>query len=135
MCRGLCTIPFASRRGGSAFDDGPVSTIAHLTGDKLRAQRFPFPTFADNEQAGTCLEACIKTDCREGLRRQIQLVQEYRTRIVADAVTGNLDVREAAAQLPEEALKRLFDHGIARTPLAPVSRCDYTSSTGTRPIN
>ena len=35
-------------------------------------------------------------------RRQIDLVQEYRTRLVADVVTGRLDVREAAAQLPDE---------------------------------
>ncbi len=36
-------------------------------------------------------------------RRQIELVQEYRTRLIADVVTGKLDVREAAAQLAEEA--------------------------------
>ena len=35
-------------------------------------------------------------------RRQIELVEEYRTRLIADVVTGKLDVREAAAQLPEE---------------------------------
>ena len=35
-------------------------------------------------------------------RRQIGLVQEYRTRLIADVVTGKLDVREAAAQLPDE---------------------------------
>ena len=35
-------------------------------------------------------------------RRQIDLVQEYRTRLIADVVTGKLDVREAAAQLPDE---------------------------------
>jgi hypothetical protein len=28
---------------------------------------------------------------------------DYRTRLVADVVTGKLDVREAAARLPEEA--------------------------------
>ena len=28
--------------------------------------------------------------------------QEYRTRLIADVVTGKLDVREAAAQLPDE---------------------------------
>ncbi len=27
---------------------------------------------------------------------------EYRTRLIADVVTGKLDVREAAARLPEE---------------------------------
>ena len=35
-------------------------------------------------------------------RRQIELLQEYRTRLIADVVTGKLDVREAAAQLPDE---------------------------------
>ena len=35
--------------------------------------------------------------------RQIELLQEYRTRLIADVVTGKLDVREAAAQLPGEA--------------------------------
>ena len=35
-------------------------------------------------------------------RRQIELLQEYRTRLIADVVTGKLDAREAAAQLPDE---------------------------------
>jgi type I restriction enzyme S subunit len=33
--------------------------------------------------------------------REIALMQEYRTRLTADIVTGKLDVRHAAAQLPE----------------------------------
>ena len=36
-------------------------------------------------------------------RRQVELVEEYRTRLIADVVTGKLDVREAAALLPDEA--------------------------------
>ena len=36
-------------------------------------------------------------------QRQIGLIEEYRTRLIADVVTGKLDVREAAAQLPGEA--------------------------------
>ena len=36
-------------------------------------------------------------------RRQIELLEEYRTRLIADVVTGKLDVREAAAELPNEA--------------------------------
>ena len=35
--------------------------------------------------------------------REIELLNEYRTRLVADVVTGKLDVREAAARLPEES--------------------------------
>lgn len=34
--------------------------------------------------------------------RQIGLLQEYRTRLIADVVTGKLDVRNAAAKLPVE---------------------------------
>ena len=33
-------------------------------------------------------------------RRQINLMNEYRTRLIADVVTGQLDVREAAEELP-----------------------------------
>ena len=34
-------------------------------------------------------------------RRQVELVLEYRTRLIADVVTGKLDVREVVGQLPE----------------------------------
>ncbi len=44
------------------------------------------------------LEAVVITT-----RRQIDLLREYRTRLIADVVTGKLDVREAAAQLPDES--------------------------------
>ena len=36
------------------------------------------------------------------LARQIELLHDYRTRLIADVVTGKLDVREAAAALPEK---------------------------------
>lgn len=36
-------------------------------------------------------------------QREIDLLREYRTRLIADVVTGKLDVREAAASLPDEA--------------------------------
>jgi type I restriction enzyme S subunit len=36
-------------------------------------------------------------------QRQIDLLREYRARLVADVVTGKLDVRAAAAALPDEA--------------------------------
>ncbi len=35
-------------------------------------------------------------------RHQVELVDEYRTRLIADVVTGKLDVREAADHLPDE---------------------------------
>ncbi|MFN0301216.1 MAG: restriction endonuclease subunit S [Burkholderiales bacterium] len=36
------------------------------------------------------------------LEREIELLREYRTRLVADVVTGKLDVRDAVARLPDE---------------------------------
>ena len=33
--------------------------------------------------------------------RKVSLLNEYRTRLISDVVTGKLDVREAAARLPE----------------------------------
>lgn len=36
------------------------------------------------------------------LEREIELLHEYHTRLVADVVTGKLDVRDVAAHLPEE---------------------------------
>ncbi len=35
-------------------------------------------------------------------QNEISLLREYRTRLIADVVTGKLDVREAAARLPDE---------------------------------
>lgn len=39
-------------------------------------------------------------DAAASARREIELLQEYRTRLVADVVTGKLDVREAVAKFP-----------------------------------
>ena len=41
--------------------------------------------------------------------REIALMQEYRTRLTADIVTGKLDVREAAANLPDPSGNTAFD--------------------------
>ena len=38
----------------------------------------------------------------ENAKHEIDLLREYRTRLIADVVTGKLDVREAAAELLEE---------------------------------
>jgi len=66
------------------------------------------------ESATKALEASIART-----EREIALMQEYRTRLTADLVTGKLDVREAAAKLPstvedgntEEARNELADEG------------------------
>jgi type I restriction enzyme S subunit len=87
-----------------AFDDGHVSTIPHLTGDKLRAHRFAFPPAIEQKRIVEYLDQRLRQIdlAREGISEDMALVREYRTRLIADVVTGKLDVREAAARLPEE---------------------------------
>jgi type I restriction enzyme, S subunit len=43
----------------------------------------------------------IKTSIEKN-NHKIELLNEYRTRLIADVVTGKVDVREAAASLPDE---------------------------------
>jgi type I restriction enzyme, S subunit len=60
-----------------------------------------------SEQISVCddlqLELLPIIDAISRLEREIDLLREYRTRLVADVVTGKLDVRKAATKLPEEA--------------------------------
>jgi type I restriction enzyme S subunit len=98
----LYALRVASKAG--AFDDGHQSTIAHLTGDKLRAHRFAFPPKAEQVRIVAHLDREVGEIDRTVMTvgREIALLREYRTRLIADVVTGKLDVREAAAHLPEE---------------------------------
>jgi len=43
------------------------------------------------------------------LEREIELLREYRTRLVSNVVTGKLDVREVAAKLPEEEIEEAVE--------------------------
>ena len=85
-----------------AFNDGHLSTIMHLTGEKLRAHRFPFPPVSEQATIVKHLDkATNEFDVStERAKRQIELMSEYRTRLIADVVKGKLDVREA---VPDEA--------------------------------
>jgi type I restriction enzyme, S subunit len=47
-------------------------------------------------------ETSLVDDESNRVARQIDLVREYRIRLIADVVTGKLDVREAAARIPNE---------------------------------
>lgn len=88
---------------GAAFDDGHQSTIAHLTGDKLRAQRFAFPPFDEQAAVVDYLDQSVEilNESVAAASAEIALLREYRTRLIADVVTGELDVREAAANLTD----------------------------------
>lgn len=72
------------------------------------------------EQVAICAkitELCRGPDVTiSRLEREIELLVEYRTRLTADVVTGQLDVRQAAAGLPDEVAvveERLEDDELA----------------------
>jgi len=44
-------------------------------------------------------------------RKEIELLREYRERLIADVVTGKVDVRGMAERLPEEAEEDIIDDG------------------------
>ena len=78
---------------------------AKSTVDSLRLpmlQNFPVALPSLSEERAIIEYVDEATAAIERTRRQIELLQEYRTRLIADVVTGKLDVREAAAQLPDE---------------------------------
>lgn len=63
----------------------------------------PLPPRPEQRQIADRLAQAVATNARaaEQAAQQIARLRELRTRLIADVVTGKLDVREAAARLPE----------------------------------
>lgn len=72
--------------------------------DQIGGLHFPCPPILEQISIGKYVYKFAKrVDARIAqATRQIELMKEYRTRLTADVVTGKLDVREAAADLPDE---------------------------------
>jgi len=81
---------------------GIVSDGNRLYWDSFK--QMPNLTLPRSEQEGivayVAVETAALTTAIARTEREIALMQEYRTRLTADLVTGKLDVREAAAHLP-----------------------------------
>ncbi len=73
-----------------------------LTQDRLMSIAIAVPPRLEQDQIVDSLAATTLaiTSATKDTERQIALLREYRTRLIADVVTGKLDVREAAADLP-----------------------------------
>jgi len=81
---------------------GIASDMWSLRPEHFRLIKLPVPKATEQNEIAEYLDrellqydtAIARTE------REIALMQEYRTRLTADLVTGKLDVREAAAKLP-----------------------------------
>jgi type I restriction enzyme, S subunit len=81
-----------------------IATIQNIGADKYADLRVPVPPLSEQAaivrflgEAAAGLDTVIRR-----AQAEISLLGEYRTRLIADLVTGKLDVSEAAAQLPDE---------------------------------
>lgn len=83
---------------------GIVDDRNRLYWEGFRDLRVPVPSF--DEQNAIVRAVVEKTDSisrsADQIDREIALLREYRTRLIADVVTGKLDVRDAAAHLPDK---------------------------------
>jgi type I restriction enzyme, S subunit len=81
------------------------STVGHFNMDDIGWMKVLKPPLAEQvavvewiaEQTRAQDSAIVRAEA------EISLLREYRTRLIADIVSGKLDAREAAAKLPDEA--------------------------------
>ena len=91
---------YAELRGLSSASG---STKEALTCEDIKTFRLVLPPIDEQEVLLSAVARRLRSlaRCTSDARRQIDLAQEYRTRLIADVVTGKLDVRGVAARLPE----------------------------------
>jgi len=84
-----------------AYDDGSNQT--HLPSYAFKILRLLLPPDDEQVEIAEYLDEVCKTIESKiaVLTREVELLNEYRTSLIADVVTGKLDVRDAAAALPE----------------------------------
>ena len=94
--------------GGKGFSDylAPIFTgisVPHLSPEQIKGFQFALPNVVEQKAINQYVKSTTYA-FQSGIvatLTQIQLLEEYRTRLIADVVTGKLDVHEAEASLPE----------------------------------
>lgn len=98
-----CFLAFAANRnrGLLRHDDGSNQT--HLSNGDFKTLPIQCPPRDEQESIVASVRPTLASiEKRLALvAEEIELLSEYRTRLVADVVTGKLDVREVAVRLPD----------------------------------
>ncbi|MBX3070800.1 MAG: restriction endonuclease subunit S [Thermomicrobiales bacterium] len=83
------------------FDTG--SSNPTINRNIVHTELVAVPDFAEQAEIASEVDGKLEAIANgvEKSQKEIDLLREYRTRLVSDVVTGKLDVREAAAPLPE----------------------------------
>jgi len=84
------------------FDTGSANPT--LNRNLIHPERVAFPPQSEQPRITLHLDRDLSRldDVSGATQREVDLLREYRIRLVADVVTGKLDVREAAERLPDE---------------------------------
>ena len=92
-------------------------TVIHIYRSQLKHLSLALPPLPEQIAIARFLDGAtdkIQKNAAQ-IQKEIDLLREYRTRLIADVVTGKLDVRAAASALPE--IDPLADtHGMAALP-------------------
>ena len=88
---------------GFARSHALVNLQTNLNSTRYGQFKIPLPSLLEQRQIAEWVERETHQldEAAASAEREIELLSEYRTRLIADVVTGKLDVREAAAALPE----------------------------------
>ena len=91
------------RRESTGLGTGSAGFL-RLYDDRLLETPVALPPLEDQRTLLVSLNEVTASLCRAIDRQHVgvALLREYRTRLIADVVTGKFDVREAAARLPDE---------------------------------
>ena len=86
--------------------EAPVNTQGNLNVERIGSKKIPLPSVDEQVTIVRHLaEVTAHIDAGiELAHRQVGLIGEYRTRLIADIVTGQIDVRNATVQLPGQHL-------------------------------
>ncbi len=103
---------------GEFLRDAPVNTQGNLNVERIGVKEVPLPPPGEQKEIVAFIERETQPfdtaiACTE---REIALMQEYRTRLTADVVTGKLDVRAAAAKLPDLPAEATSDEVLDDSP-------------------
>lgn len=80
------------------------SGFMRLYTDRFGAVKLPLPSAEEQHRILDWISGETReiSAAESRVEREIGLLREYRARLIADLVTGKLDVRDAAAELPDE---------------------------------
>jgi type I restriction enzyme, S subunit len=86
------------------LQEAPVNTQGNLNIDRIGSRGVALPPLPEQQEIVCHVERSAALDrATEAAKHEISLLREYRTRLIAEVVTGKLDVREAEAHLPDES--------------------------------